>query len=145
MLAPNRPRGVTWNGAGDWLIVSQARHAKRSRTVWITFYWRGTTSSVSVVSSPSFDGRTDPQPAQQIGLGITTRVRGRCAGNGWRDGQVRVNAVTVVVLAAAIAAAASSSLAVASATSSASSSWSIRRRLRSERWPNRSRLRASIW
>ena len=81
MLAPNKPRGVTWNGAGGWLIVSQARHAKRSRTVWITFYWR-ITSSVSVVSSPSFDGRTEPQPEQQVGPGITTRVRGRCAGSG---------------------------------------------------------------
>ena len=55
----------------------------------MTFHWRGITSSVSVTSSPSFDRRSEPQPAQQAGLGITTRVRGRCAGNGWRDGLLR--------------------------------------------------------
>jgi hypothetical protein len=43
------------NGAGGCVIASQDRHENRSRTVWITFHWRGITSSVSVTSSPSFD------------------------------------------------------------------------------------------
>ena len=37
------------------MIVSQSRHENFSRTVWITFHCRGITSSVSVMSSPSFD------------------------------------------------------------------------------------------
>jgi hypothetical protein len=43
---------MTWNGAGGWVIFSQARHVNFSRTVWITFHCRGTTSKVSVMSSP---------------------------------------------------------------------------------------------
>ena len=54
-FGPAKPRGVTWKGAGGWLIVSQARQENFSRTVWITFQRRGTTSRVSVTSSPSFD------------------------------------------------------------------------------------------
>src|SRR5215218_1215616 len=50
-LGPAKPRGVTWKGAGGWVIASQARHEKRSRTVWITFHCRGITSRVSVMSS----------------------------------------------------------------------------------------------
>ena len=34
--APNMPRGVTWNGAGGWLIASQRRQATFSRTVRMT-------------------------------------------------------------------------------------------------------------
>ena len=37
-LGPAKPRGVTWNGAGGWLIASHCRHENRSRTVWITFH-----------------------------------------------------------------------------------------------------------
>ena len=36
------------------MIFSQDRQVNFSRTVWITFHWRGTISSVSVTSSPSF-------------------------------------------------------------------------------------------
>jgi hypothetical protein len=32
---------MTWKGAGDWLILSQFRHVNFSRTVSITFHWRG--------------------------------------------------------------------------------------------------------
>ncbi len=46
---------------GGWVIFSQLRHENRSRTVWITFHWRGITSSVSVMSSPSFDSFAEPQ------------------------------------------------------------------------------------
>ena len=35
------------------MIFSQLRHENFSRTCWITFHWRGTSSSVSVTSSPS--------------------------------------------------------------------------------------------
>jgi hypothetical protein len=73
------------------VIVSQARHENFSRTVWITFHCRGTTSSVSVMSSPSFDSRCEPQQGQQAGAGITTRSRGRWSGNGLRDGRLRWN------------------------------------------------------
>jgi hypothetical protein len=33
-----RPRAMTWNGAGAWLIVPQSRHENFSRTCWITFH-----------------------------------------------------------------------------------------------------------
>ena len=35
-----------------------------SRTCWITFHWRGITSSVSVTSSPSLERRDPPQQGQ---------------------------------------------------------------------------------
>ena len=76
-FGPAKPRGVTWNGAGGCAIVSHCRHEKRSRTVWITFHCRGTTSSVSVMSSPSFDSLAEPQHRQVSGAGMTTRSRGR--------------------------------------------------------------------
>ena len=89
---PARPRAIGWNGAGGWVIVSQARQVNRSRTVWITFHWRGITSSVSVTSSPSL--ATLPlQHGQAVGPGITTRSRGRCAGKPAISGrQVRCGA-----------------------------------------------------
>jgi len=37
-LGPAHPRGIAWNGAGGWLIFSQARQVNFSRTVWITFH-----------------------------------------------------------------------------------------------------------
>jgi hypothetical protein len=76
-LGPAKPRGVTWKGAGGWVIVSQSRHENFSRTVWITFHCRGMTSSVSVMSSPSFESLDDPQQGQLSGAGTTTRSRGR--------------------------------------------------------------------
>ena len=112
---------MTWNGAGAWLIFSQSRQVNFSRTCWITFHWRGITSSVSVTSSPSLRSRAPPQQAQAVGPGTITRSRGRCSGKGWRAGRLRVNAATFVVLAAAISAASSSSVAVASSSSSCSS------------------------
>src|SRR3954470_14651282 len=72
---PAKPRGVTWKGAGGCVIVSQARQEKRSRTVWTTFHWRGITSNVSVMSSPSFDNLADPQQGQRSGAAMTTRSR----------------------------------------------------------------------
>ncbi len=56
-FGPAQPRGTVWKGAGAWVMLSQARQEKRSRTVWITVQLRGTTSSVSVTSSPIFDRR----------------------------------------------------------------------------------------
>ena len=104
---------MTWNGAGGWLIFSQSRQVNFSRTCWITFHWRGITSSVSVIVSPSLRSRVPPQQGQVVGAGTTTRSRGRCSGNGLRAGRLRVKAATVVVLAAACSAAISSSVAVA--------------------------------
>ena len=69
-LGPARPRGIGWNGAGGCVIVSQSRQEKRSRTVWITFHVRGTISSVSVTSSPSFDSLAEPQHGQADGAAI---------------------------------------------------------------------------
>jgi hypothetical protein len=76
-LGPAQPLAITWNGAGAWLIFSQSRQVNFSRTCWITFHCRGMTSSVSVMSSPSFDSLDDPQQGQLSGAGITTRSRGR--------------------------------------------------------------------
>jgi hypothetical protein len=81
-LGPTQPRRVAWNGAGGWLIVSQARQENRSRTVWITFHWRGITSSVSVIVSPSLHNLSEPQHGQLAGAGTTTRSRGRWSGKG---------------------------------------------------------------
>src|SRR5271169_4582802 len=72
---------MTWNGAGGWVIFSHERQVNFSRTVWITFHCRGTTSKVSVTSSPSLTS-LPPQHGQKGGAGTTTRSRGRCAGNG---------------------------------------------------------------
>jgi len=60
-LGPAQPRGIAWNGAGGWLIFSQARQVNFSRPIlvfggWITFQRRGITSSVSV-----FTGKTIPR------------------------------------------------------------------------------------
>jgi hypothetical protein len=135
-FGPAQPRGVGWKGAGGWLIRSQSRQVNFSRTVWITFHWRGITSSVSVTSSPSFTSRSEPQQLQVAGAATTTRSRGRCSGNGLRPGRRRVKARTdVVALAAARSAASSSSAAAVPSSSSRSSSWSSSRALRSERWP----------
>ena len=39
---------MAWKGAGGWLIFSQARQVNFSRTVWITFHWRGTLAGLPV-------------------------------------------------------------------------------------------------
>src|SRR3954451_23978497 len=88
-LGPAKPRGSTWKGAGACEIASQARQVNFSRTCWITFHCRGTTSSVSVTSSPSLASLLEPQHAQIVGPGTTTRSRGRSAGNGLREGFLR--------------------------------------------------------
>jgi hypothetical protein len=54
-LAPAQPRGVTWNGAGAWLIVSQSRQVNFSRTVWITFHCRGITLAEPVRATAAAD------------------------------------------------------------------------------------------
>ena len=97
---------------GGRVMRSQSRQVTFSRTVWITFHWRGMTSSVSVMSSPSFASRDEPQAAQLQGASITTRSRGRWSGNGLRTGLRRSKAATFVV--AFTAASASSSDAVVS-------------------------------
>src|SRR5271155_4814044 len=95
-LGPAKPRGVVWKGAGGWVIVSQSRHENFSRTVWITFHWRGTTSSVSVTSSPSFESFVDPQHGQFVGAATTIRSRNKCSGKGFRAGRLRSKDLTVV-------------------------------------------------
>ena len=52
----------------------------------MTFQDRGTTSKVSVTSSPSFDSLDEPQQGQDVGAGANTRSRGRCSGKGLRTG-----------------------------------------------------------
>src|ERR1700692_2308934 len=93
---------MTWNGAGGWVILSQDRQVNFSRTVWITFHWRGTTSSVSVIVSPSL-ASLPPQHGQAAGPGITTRSRGRCAGKGARTGFLRVKGRTTLASAGSAA------------------------------------------
>ena len=58
-------------------MVSQARQLNFSRTVWITFHWRGITSRVSVIVSPSLHSLSEPQQGQAVGVGITTRSGGK--------------------------------------------------------------------
>src|SRR5215217_4701142 len=96
-LGPAKPRGSTWNGAGAWLIRSHSRQVNFSRTYCTTFHCRGIVSRVSVTSSPSLASLVEPQQAQALGPGTITRSRGRCAGNGWRVGFLRVKARTCVV------------------------------------------------
>jgi hypothetical protein len=49
-----------------------------------------------VTSSPSLASLVEPQQAQAAGPGTIIRSRGRCAGNGWRAGFLRVKARTCV-------------------------------------------------
>src|SRR5258705_6143691 len=84
---------MTWNGAGGWVIFSQDRQLNFSRTVWITFHWRGTISSVSVMSSPSL-ASLPPQTGHAQGAGIMTRSRGKWAGKGARAGRWRAERLT---------------------------------------------------
>ena len=107
------------------VMLSQARQEKRSRTVWITVQLRGTTSSVSVTSSPIFDRRVSPQHGQALGPGTTTRTRGRWAGKSWREGFRRSAGAGTAALTAAFSAARASAVAEASSSSSCSSYWSI--------------------
>ena len=57
-LGPAQALGITWNGAGAWLIVSQSRQENFSRTVSITFHRRGVVSSVRL---PPFSCRRTHQ------------------------------------------------------------------------------------
>jgi hypothetical protein len=103
------------------------------RTVCTTFHCRGTTSNVSVMSSPSL-ASLPPQHGQTVGAGITTRSRGRCSGKGARTGFVRVKLVMMVGSSADFALTASSV-----ALASSSSSWSSSLAPRSADGPKRSR------
>ena len=141
---PMKPRGVTWNGAGGWLIFSQSRQVNFSRTVSISLKRRGISSSVSVTSSPSLDSRDPPQQAQAVGGSMTTRSRSIFSGQGLRAGRLRVKARTLWVFAAAALAASSSSLAVVTRSSSCNSNCSISRAVRSERCPYSSRFSFSM-
>jgi hypothetical protein len=140
-FGPAHPRGVAWNGAGGWLIFSQERQVNFSRTVWITFHCRGMISSVSVMSSPIFTMRSDPQHEQAVGAATTTRSRGRCSGMGLRAGRRRSKPSTGAVAFSAVI---WSSVAAASSSSSCNSIWSSRRARRSELWPYCSRRSLAI-
>ena len=143
-LGPAQPRGTTWNGAGGWVIVSQSRQANFSRTVWITFHALGITSSVSVISSPSFDSRLPPHAGHEHGAARTIRSRGRCSGNAFLTGGLRSKLRTLAVFSAAATATRASSLASVSSSSSCSSIWSSRRRVRSALAPYCSRFSLAI-
>jgi hypothetical protein len=134
-LGPAQALGITWKGAGAWLIVSQSRQENFSRTVSITFHRRGVVSSVCVTSSPSLRRRLPPQHAQVVGGSITTRSRGKWSGNVSRSARRRVKGRTVVVFAAACSAANSSSVALAANSSNSSANWSISRTDRSDLCP----------
>jgi hypothetical protein len=79
-----------------WLIFSQSRHVNFSRTVWITFHWRGMISNVSVMSSPIFTIRA---------------------------GRRRSKALTLLILSATRSASAARSLAISAAASSMAESY----------------------
>jgi hypothetical protein len=100
------------------VIFSHDRQVNFSRTIRITFHCRGTTSRVSVMVSPSL-ANLPPRHGHAVGLGTTTRSRGRCAGKGARTGFLRVKGRTAV---SSLDAAVSSSAALAAASSSCSSS-----------------------
>jgi hypothetical protein len=68
-FAPARPRAIGCDGAGGWLIASQARQENFSRTCWITFHRLGTSSSVSVTSSSILRSGLSPQHGQTEGAG----------------------------------------------------------------------------
>ena len=51
------------------MMASQARQLNFSRTVCTTFHCLGTTSSVSVTSSPSLTRSPPPQQEQALGRG----------------------------------------------------------------------------
>ncbi|MGY4426253.1 hypothetical protein ACVWY2_008702 [Bradyrhizobium sp. JR6.1] len=94
--------GMEWRWRlADLLAVAAGKLLNFSRTVSITFHWRGTTSSVRVTSSPSLRRRLRPQHSQAAGGLITTCSLGRCSGKVWRSPHLRVNPQTVVVLATA--------------------------------------------
>src|SRR5262249_22624957 len=68
-LGPANPRAITWNGAGGCEIVSQERQLNFSRTCSVTNHCRGITSSVSVMSSPTFESLVPPQQGHDVGPG----------------------------------------------------------------------------
>ena len=123
-------------------MLSHARQVNRSRTVCTTFHWRGITSSVSVTSSPSL-ASLPLQHGHSVGPGITTRSRGKCAGNGPRTG-LRRRVRRGGSPSGSGPSAASSSAAAASSSSSCSSNWSSSLRPRSDEAPKRSCLSLAI-
>ena len=70
-LGPAQPLGITWNGAGAWLIFSQSRQVNFSRTVSTNLNRRGISSSVLVTSSPILASRDPPQQAQAFGASMS--------------------------------------------------------------------------
>ena len=103
---------MTWNGAGACVIFSQSRQVNFSRTVSITFHWRGCRLQRPGHVLAELAQALPPQHSQAVGGSITTRSRGRWSGKVLRSGRLRVNPATVVVLATAISAAISSSVAL---------------------------------
>src|SRR5215468_370498 len=68
-LGPAKPRMIAWNGAGGCVIVSHDRQLNFSRTCSVTNHCLGTTSSVSVMSSPILESLLPPQHGQHVGAG----------------------------------------------------------------------------
>ena len=69
--------GVTWKGAGGW-VIRLALPAQELLAYCLDHPpLPRPTSSVPVMSSPSFDILDDPQQGKLSGAGITTRSRGK--------------------------------------------------------------------
>ena len=84
-----------------------------SRTVSITFHWRGDhLQRAGHVLAELAQAVAAAALRNLIGGSITTRSRGRCSGKVLRSARLRVNPRTVVVLATASSAASSSSVAL---------------------------------
>ena len=79
---PTRDRVRGGRRLGDYLA---GRQASLSHTCWITFHWRGMSSSVSVTSSPILRNRLPPQQWA------------KCSGSGRRAGLRRSNDGTVML------------------------------------------------
>lgn len=117
------------------MIFSHSRHENLARTVWITFHWRGITSSVSVMSSPSFDSFVDPSTGAAFRRDDDDALARQMLGERLARWPPALEGLDRLVFSAAFSAASSSSLAAASKSSSCSSIWSSSRAFRSERLP----------
>jgi len=127
---PAQPRGSAWKGAGGWLIFLQFRQVNFPTPLSDHLPLKGITSSVSVMSSPNFTIRGDPQ---QVKVGsrnhhaLARQMFGKRLARRLRRSKARTG-----VGCATPSARSASSVAAASSSSSWLSCCSISRALRSE-------------
>ena len=133
-IRPGTAARVGWNGAGGWVIVSQARHENFSRTVWITFQWRGITSSVSVISSPSLASFAD-RSRDSLRRGDNDAFARQMSRQWFARRPLALERCDRLRPRRGLLGRHSSSVAAASRSSSCISIWSSSRALRSERLP----------